>query len=206
MKLNFLSKTLGLNLVACISEFALLSCLLFRSVITLDKYSLTIFSWLLNWIRFSWMLIKFLRLEKLLGDTTHRKTWYRMMNYQVPYILFCIDIFAQCQCCHFKHDSQLMLYPCYMMLCMWHKDLHPREINPFLFISHWTTRTSYGLVTLSCVRSLLRALFMAICHLLKGKWTKINQSNNQFIFAGTIHTNATVATTAGLTGQLSNVH
>ena len=92
-----------------------------------------------------------------------------------------------------------MLYPCYMMLHMWHKDLHPGEINPFLFISHWTTITSYGLVTLSCVRSLLRALFMVICHLLKGKWTKISQTNNQFTFAGIIHTNATVATTADMT-------
>ena len=40
---------------------------------------------------------------------------------------------------------------------------------------------------------------MAICHLLKGKWTKISQTNNQFTFAGTIHTNTTVATTADMT-------
>ena len=140
---------------------------------------MSIFRLLLNWVRFSWTWIKNFKTNFWVTQCTNNM----IQNEDLPSTLYSpVNISAHCQCT-ISNMTHNWCYPCCMVLCMWHKDFHPRETGSFLFVRQWTTRSR--LVTLSCVKSLLRASFLAFCHLLKWKWTKISQKN-QFTFAGII--------------------
>ena len=97
-------------------------------------------------------------------------------------------------------------YPCCMSCtCDKKTSILKRLVVLFLLGSELTE--PHRLVMLSCVRSLLRALLLAICRLLK-KWTNISQKQSACIcrhhshrFHGTIN----YLTLLGLTSQMSNV-